>query len=131
MPFLLWLHLVAAATWLGGLVVLAVAVVAALRTLERDQFRAFVRVAARIFAVVAAAAWVVLGITGLAMAQQRGWSRLLVDKTVLAAAIVVLTVLHTVLGTRTGSRAAVVTSRTLAVVIFLATLAVYWMAVNL
>lgn len=131
MTFLLWLHLVAASIWLGGLVLLAVAVVAALRTLEREQFRAFIRVAGRIFAVVAAAAWLVLGVTGLAMAQQHGWSRLLVDKTGLAATIVVLTVVHTVLGTRTGSRAAVMTSRTLAVVIFAATLVVYWMGVNL
>ena len=131
MAVLLWLHIIAAAIWLGGLVMLAVAVVAALRTLEREQFRAFIRVAARVFAGLALVAWLLLGATGLAMAERRGWSRLLVDKTGLAVLVVVLTVVHTLLGMRTGSRAAVMASRTVAVLIFLATLGIFWMAVNL
>ena len=110
---------------------LGVAVFAGLRTLDRDQFRRLIRTAGRGFAVVSAVAWLVLGATGLALAQTHGWSRLLVDKTVLAVIVVLMAVAHTVLGMRTGSRAAVMASRTLAVAILVATLAIYWMAVNL
>lgn len=131
MSFLLWLHLVAASVWLGGLVMLGAAVLVALRTLEREQFRAFARSAGRAFAVLAVAAWLVIGVSGLALASRHGWSRLLVDKTGLAVAIVVFTVAHTLLGMRTQSRAAVMASRTLSVVILAATLVVYWMGVNL
>lgn len=89
------------------------------------------RVAGRIFGGLSVVVWLVLGATGLALAAHNGWSRLLVDKTTLAVVVVLMAVVHTVLGMRTASRAAVMTSRTLAVLIFAATLVIYWMAVNL
>jgi len=42
MAVLLWLHLVGAALWLGGLVALAMAVLVAPRTLPCAMFRVFV-----------------------------------------------------------------------------------------
>lgn len=110
---------------------LGIALVAAHRTLDPDHFRAFIRRAGRIFGGVSIAAWVVIAASGLGMASQRGWSRLLVDKTELAGLVVVMTVAHVVLGRRTGSRPAIVTSRVLGLLVLAGTLGVYWMGVNL
>jgi putative copper export protein len=52
MTVLVWLHVVGAAIWLGGLVTLATTVVVALRTLPRELFRAFVRRAGWAFAAL-------------------------------------------------------------------------------
>lgn len=131
MKALLWLHLVAASTWLGGMVMLGVALVAAHRTLDPERFRAFIRLAGRIFGGVSVVAWLLIGVSGLAMASRLGWSRPLVDKTGLAVLVVLMTAGHVVLGRRTGSRPSIITSRVLGLLVLAGTLAVYWMAVNL
>ncbi len=123
--------MVAASIWLGGLVMLGAATVVALRTLERDDFRRFIRAAGRTFAVLAAGAWLLLGLSGLALAHEHGWTRPLVLKTGLAVLVVAMTVAHTLLGARTGSRAAVMSSRALSVLILVATLLIFWIALNL
>ncbi len=131
MDFLIWIHLVGAALWLGGLVTLAVAVVVAFRSLPREQARSFVRNAGRAFAGLAAFAWLLLAISGLTLGAQRHWSQLVVEKVGLAAAVVLATIAHTLLGMRTSSRAAVMTSRVLSVLILLGTLYLFWFGVRL
>lgn len=130
MAVLVWLHLVGAALWLGGLVTLAVAVLVALRTLPRELFRAFARRAGWAFAVISVAAWLLIGASGLLMAGQAGWPAVVRAKTVLAGAVLAATALHVVTGRLTASRAAVLTSRTLALLVFLGTLAVFWLGVQ-
>jgi uncharacterized membrane protein len=131
MAVLLWLHLVGASLWLGGLATLAVAVLVALRTLPRELFRSFVRRAGWAFAGVSAAAWLLIGVSGLLMAGRSGWPDLLRTKTVLAGAVLAAAVLHVVTGRLTASRLAVVTSRTLALLVFAGTLAIFWLGVQL
>lgn len=130
MAVLVWLHLVGAAVWLGGLVALAMAVLIALRTLPRELFRAFVRRAGWAFAGVSAAAWLLIGASGLVLAGQAGWPAPVRIKTVLAGAVVAATVLHVLTGRYSDSRLAVVTSRTLALLVLLGTLAIFWLGVQ-
>ena len=127
---LVWLHLVGAALWLGGLVMLAVTVVVALRTLPRELFPAFVRRAGWAFAVLSAVAWLLIGVSGIVLAGQAGWPAVVRVKTILGAAILVATAVHVVTGRLTASRAAIMTSRTLAPLVFLGTLAIYWLGVQ-
>ena len=79
MDFLVWLHVVGAALWLGGLVTLAVAVLVAFRSLPREQARLFVRNAGRAFAIVSVVAWILLAVSGLTFASQRHWPQLVVE----------------------------------------------------
>jgi len=130
MAVLVWLHLVGAALWLGGLVTLAAAVLVALRTLPRELFRAYVRRAGWAFAVVSAAAWLLIGTSGLLMAGRAGWPAPVRVKTAVAVAVLAATVLHVLTGRRTASRLAVVTSRTLALLVFAGTLAIFWLGVQ-
>ncbi len=130
MAVLVWLHLVGAALWLGGLVTLVTALLVALRTLPRELFRAFVRRAGWAFAALSAAAWLLIGASGLLLAGQAGWPDLVRIKTVLAAAVLVATVLHVLTGRLTASALAMVTSRTLALLVFLGTLAIFWLGVQ-
>ena len=125
-----WLHLVGAALWLGGLVTLAVTVVVALRTLPRELFRAFVRRAGWAFAALSAVAWLMIGVSGIVLAGQAGWPALVRDKAVLGAAILAAAAVHVVTGRLTASRVAIVTSRTLALLVFLGTLAIFWLGVE-
>jgi hypothetical protein len=67
-----WLHLVGAALWVGGLITLAMAVLVAVLTMPRELFRSFMRHAGWAFAVVSAAACVLIGASGLPMAAQTG-----------------------------------------------------------
>jgi hypothetical protein len=130
MTLLIWLHLVGAALWLGGLVTLAIAVLAALRALPREQFRAFIRQAAWAFAGLSALAWLLIGVSGLLLAGRAGWPPLIRVKTAVAASVVVATVLHVVTGRLTTARLAVMTSRTLALAVFAGTLAIFWLGVQ-
>ena len=130
MAVLVWLHLVGAALWLGGLVMLATAVLIALRTIPRDLFRAFVRQAGWAFAVLSTAAWLLIGTSGLLMAGQVGWPAPVRIKTVLAGIVLAASALHVVTGRLTASRLAVVTSRTLALLVVLATLVIFWLGVQ-
>jgi hypothetical protein len=127
---LIWFHLVGAALWLGGLVTLAATVLVALRTLPREQFRAFVRRAGWAFAALSAVAWLLIGVSGVILAEQRAWPAVVRDKAVLGAAILLAAVAHVVTGRLTTSRVAIVTSRTLALLVFLGTLAIYWLGVQ-
>lgn len=110
---------------------LGAATVVSLRTLEPDDFRRYIRAAGRAFAVLAAGVWLLLLLTGLALAAEHGWTRLLVIKTGLAVLAVAMTAAHAGLGARTGSRAAVMSSRALSVLILGATLLIFWIALNL
>ena len=139
----LWrlLHLVAAAYWLGGLMLLAVVAVVANRTLDRAAFRTFMARAGRAFLYGSLAAWVVLALSGLAMAAPRlrgfdqlgstGWGRTLAAKTGLALLAVALTAGHALTGARPDSAASIRASRLLSPMIFLVTLAIFYLAVRL
>ena len=127
---LVWLHLVGAALWLGGLVMLAVTVVVALRTLPRELFRAFIRRAGWAFAALSAVAWLLIGVSGVVLAGQAGWPAVVRVKTILGTAILAATAVHVVTGRLTASRVAIVTSRTLALLVLLGTLAIYWLGVQ-
>src|SRR5215470_17890334 len=123
MAVLLWLHLVGAALWLGGLVALAMAVLVALRTLPSEMFRVFVR----------HAGWAFAGLSTLAcllIAGRLGWPELVRIKTAVAGALLAATALHVVTGRVPASRLAVATSRALAVLIFGGTLVIFWLGVE-
>jgi putative copper export protein len=127
----LYLHLVGAAIWLGGLLWLAFSTVIAARSLPREQFRTLVRRSGRAFAILSIAAWALIGATGLGFAFQRGWPGLVVLKAILGAAVVIAAAAHVVTGMRTGSRAAIAASRALSGLIFAATLGLFWIGVRI
>lgn len=130
MAILVWLHLLGAAIWLGGLVTLALTVLVALRALPRPLFRTLVRQAGWAFAGLSAVAWLLIGVSGLLMAGQLGWPALVRIKTALAGALLVATLLHVVTGRLTASRSATVTSRALALLVLAGTLAIFWLGVQ-
>ena len=129
--------MVAAATWLGGLVMLAVTTVSALRTLDREAFRRLLRRLGWAFAALSALTWLVLGVSGLLMAAPRlgslgalsttGFGRILALKTGFALLTLVATGGHVVAG-RSQSKAILGLSRMFAVVAFATTLAVFYCA---
>jgi uncharacterized membrane protein len=131
MAVLIWLHLIGAALWLGGLVTLALIVVVALRTLPRELFRTLVRRAGWAFAGLSAVAWLLLGVSGLSLAGQLGWPAPVRLKTALAAGVLAATVLHVLTGRLTTSRPAVLVSRTLALLVLAGTLAIFWLGAQL
>jgi len=105
-------------------------VLIALRTLPRALFRVFARRAGWAFAVLSTVSWLLIGTSGILMAEQVGWTAPVRIKTVLAGLVLVATALHVVTGRLTASRLAVVTSRTLALLVVLATLAIFWLGVQ-
>jgi len=136
------IHLVAAAFWLGGMILLAIIAVVAARTLDQPTFRRFMSRAGQAFAVGSIVAWLLIGVSGAAMAWPRlGYSlaalprtdfgRLLETKTGLALVAVVLTAAHTIAGRRIGSRAAIFASRLISPLLFLLTLGIFWLAVRM
>ncbi len=86
-----WLHLVAMAVWVGGLITLG-ALVAALRRhgVEREVLQAI----ARRFGVVSWTAMGVLVPTGLFQALNRGWDGRLVTKAALVVLLVAFALWH-------------------------------------
>lgn len=134
-------HLVAAAYWLGGLIMLAVVAIVASRTLEPPAFRALMARTGRAFAVGALLAGAAIALSGVAMAASRlhgwsdlqttAWGRALGAKTILAALLVVLAAFHSYAGSRTSSRRWVMASRILSPVLLLVTLVVLYLAVTL
>ena len=98
------LHLIAAAVWVGGMVMLALAVGAARRTVAEDERIALFRSLGRRFAVAGGIAMVVLIATGTDMASDRlpSWSALtdtdygerLLDKLAVVAVVIALTLFH-------------------------------------
>lgn len=109
------LHLIAAAVWAGGLVMLAiVAGVARAKLDDRERIELF-RALGRRFLVVALVAATVLAVTGAEMAADRlpswdsltdtEWGRLTLAKTILFAIAVALALVHAlVLGPRIRHR---------------------------
>lgn len=100
-----FLHVLGAAAWVGGMIVLgAVAVPAARRAGDREAGRRVVTAAARRFGVVGAAAFAVLIATGFALIDHRGiavgdlaesdYGRRVLAKIGLLAAMGVVTLLH-------------------------------------
>lgn len=83
MTVLVWLHLVGASLWLGGLVTLAAVVLVAARTVPRDAFGRSVRTAGWTFAGLSGLAWALLGVSGLVLAARLGWPVLAVVKAAL------------------------------------------------
>lgn len=98
------LHLIGAAVWAGGMVMLALAVGAARRTVAETERVALFRALGRRFAIAGGIAMVVLIATGIRMAADRlgSWSDLtdtaygerLADKLVLVAVVIALTLFH-------------------------------------
>ncbi|MGH2978584.1 MAG: CopD family protein [Solirubrobacterales bacterium] len=98
------LHLVGAAVWAGGMVMLALAVGAARRTVAEPQRIELFRALGRRFLVAGGVAMLVLIATGTDMAADRlaAWSDLtdtdygerLLAKLVVVAAVIVLTLFH-------------------------------------
>lgn len=139
----LWLllHLVAAATWLGGLVLLALVAGVGLRRLERPVFRSLMASVGRAFGLLSLGVWLLLAISGFALARERVPSlaelphtaagRLVETKVSLSVLVVAAAVAHTLTGSRTGSRAAIAVSRTLALLIFAGTLGLFYLGVRL
>lgn len=87
-----YLHLLAAAVWVGGLIVLA-ATMSAVRDVTDD--RRVIGAIARRNAAVSWIALAVLVVTGLIRATDYGWSRLLMVKVALVVASVILAIWHT------------------------------------
>ena len=138
--FWLWLHLLAAAFWLGGLVMLAIVTMSALRVVDRGTFRQLIRRVGRAFLVGSVIAWAVLAISGISMAVARvhsvndltgtSFGRTLSIKTGLFLLAILATIAHTWSGGR-DSAGAIRLSRVLSPVILLLTLAIFYLAVRL
>ena len=130
MGALVWLHLVGAGLWLGGLASLAVVILTALRTLPRESFRLLVRRVGWTFAALSAVSWLLIGGSGIALAVRLGWPSLVVLKTAVGAALLLASALHVLTGRLTASRPAVTVSRGLAVLVFAGTLWIFWLGVE-
>jgi uncharacterized membrane protein len=122
-----WIHLVAAAVWLGGLVVLAASVAALRRAgAPREHLQAVARQFGRV-------SWTVMTLavlTGLAQMQMLGlgWSypRLQI-KVGLVATVIVVAFVHTLTAKRTPPAVRGMVEAT----ILLLSFAIYWAAVRL
>jgi putative copper export protein len=125
-----WLHLLGAALWLGGVVFLGVLVIVAYRALDRPLFRQVARLAGRAFAGLSVVAWLLILVSGLALATEMRWPRLIVEKTGLAVLVVIGTAVHVVTGMRTESRTAITISRSVGVLVLLGTLVIFWIGVR-
>ena len=135
-----WLHLVAAGFWLGGLIMLAIVTMSAIRVVDRPTFRVLIRRVGRAFLLGSLIAWAVLALSGFAMATTRlrsigasldtTYGRTLSLKSILFIVVIVATIAHTVAGGR-STAAAIRASRILSPVILLLTLAIFYLAVRL
>jgi putative copper export protein len=112
----------------------------ALPMMDRSAFRLLIRRVGRVFLAGSIIAWALLGITGVAMASDRlhssdeltatGYGRTVLAKTSLFIIAIILTIVHTIAGARTTPLATKI-SRTFSPVIFLLTLAIFYLAVRL
>ena len=135
-----FLHLIAAAYWLGGLIVLAIVALVARKTLASEEFGLLMRRSGRVFAIGAIFAGLLLAASGVALARERvvsvealattPWGRTLALKTALAIIAVVLTLVHSWTGSRSTHRA-VIASRALSPAILLLTLGIFYLASRL
>lgn len=97
MTVVLYLHLLGATIWVGGLITLGVTM-SAVRSANGD--RAVVNAIARRFGVLSWTAMALLVITGLIQATRYGWTGLLLIKMSLVLASILLAIWHN-LGART------------------------------
>lgn len=135
-----FLHLIAAAYWLGGSIALAMVAVVAKRALPPDLFGRLMRRAGRVFAAGAVVAGLGLAASGIAMGRVRlaswealtttPWGRTLALKSALALVVVALSLGHSWTGSRTD-RAAVIASRALSPAILVLTLVIFYLAARL
>jgi uncharacterized membrane protein len=95
-----WVHLLAAATWTGGLLVLA-GLIPTLRKAGAD--RPMLQAVARRFGHISWAALIVAVVTGISMVERLGWPWSRVQlKIVLVAAAAALALIHQVTARRTS-----------------------------
>ena len=135
------LHLLAAAFWLGGLIVLGMLAAVSHRILDAESFQTLMVSAGRAFLGGSAIAWIVIAASGVVMAagriqgvgqlQSTGWGRTLEAKTGLALLAVVLAGAHSVAGRKTSSAGWVMASRVLSALVLLVTVGVFYFAVRL
>ena len=135
------IHVVAAAYWLGGLILLAVVAVVARRHLDAAAFRNVMAATGRAFLAGSVIAWLAIAVSGVAMATSHlhslgelrttSWGNTLETKTSFALLAVALTAAHSVAGARTDSPAWVRVSRFLSPMILIVTLAIFYLAVRL
>jgi putative copper export protein len=135
-----FVHLMSAAYWLGGLVMLAMVVVVGIRVLEREALRTLLVPLARTFSWGAVVAGLLLAGTGYLLASRRlsgvealsstSYGRRLALKLLLVVLTLAATALHVALG-RSTSRHLLIASRSLAVVAFLLTAGVFYVAAQL
>jgi putative copper export protein len=135
-----FLHLVAAAYWLGGLLLLAVVAVVAVRSLDQPAYRRLMARVGRSYLAGSLVAWLTLAVTGWIMARERvasaaalgstAWGRTLELKTGLAVAAVILTLAHSWAGSRV-SDLAIRASRILSPLILALTLGIFYLAARL
>ena len=127
LELLRWVHLVAAAVWLGGLVVLAASVMALRRAgAPREHLQAV----ARQFGRVSWTAMLLAVLTGLGQIQLLGlsWSYpRLQTKVALVAAVIAVAFAHTLTAKRTPPAVRGIVEST----ILLLSFAIYWAAVRL
>lgn len=95
-----WVHLLAAAVWTGGLIVLAF-LVGAIRSVTED--RDVLRASARAFGAVSWTAMAIAIVTGTWMFTEWGlaWSRFAIKGTLIAVAVF-LAAIHQITASRTG-----------------------------
>lgn len=103
--FVLWLHLVAAVTWIGGMMFLSLVLAPLVRSRKAaPEFMALFRTAALRFRVIVWSAITVLLTTGALLVQRRGiplleptrWPQVLQVKVSLILLLLILTVTHDV-----------------------------------
>lgn len=97
MDWVLYIHILAATVWIGGLIVVA-AVIPAIRDVTDD--RTVIRAIASRFGVVSWTALGLLVLTGAWMAADRSWDATLVIKVVLVLISAALAGWHTVFASR-------------------------------
>jgi uncharacterized membrane protein len=127
LPLARWIHLVAAAVWLGGLIVLAASVLALRRAgAPREHLQAV----ARQFARVSWTAMALAVLTGVAQVELLGlgwrYSRLHI-KLGLVTAVIAVVAVHTL----TAKRSSPATRGVVELTIIALSLGIYWAAVRL
>jgi hypothetical protein len=80
--------------------------------------------------MLSVAAWLLIGASGLLLAGHAGWPTVVRIKTGLGGALLAAAGLHVVTGRFTTSPLALATSRTLALLVFVGTLAIFWLGVQ-
>ena len=135
------IHLVAAAYWLGGLIVLALVAVVARRNLEPESFRKVMAGSGRTFLAGSVIAWLAIAVSGVAMASSHlhnlgelrttSWGNTLEAKTGLAMVAVSLAAVHSVAGGRHRSAGWVRASRFLSPIILIVTVGIFYLALRL